>query len=55
MDKNCPPTLKGRVDKIKQMYLRDVYQLVDMLEVEAALEEAYRLDTELANKTKSKG
>ena len=47
LDKNCPPSLKGRVEKIKtELTLPEVMQLIEVLEIEAAIEEAFRLDEE---------
>jgi len=51
LDKNCPPSLKGRLDKVKtEMSLNEVVRLIEVLEIEAAVEEAFHLDEELKNK-----
>lgn len=53
LDKNCPPTLKGRVDKIKsELTLSEVISLIEVLEIESALEEAFRRDEEIKAKAK---
>ena len=51
LDKNCPPSLKGRLDKIKtDLTLNEVVSLIEVLEIEAAVEEAFHLDEEFKNK-----
>ena len=48
LDKNCPPSLRGRADKLKSdLTLREVIQLLETLEIESAIEEAINLDEKI--------